>query len=252
MNTKIIFHIIALLSVIIAGSFALTNSQNKIVYFVLFSVIAAAFEVAIPFLKISKYILPELEFSLNRIPTSFAAGIEVDGLTWEKDFSQYLLKIRNKKVEIQDLRIDIDFLAGVVKKGIRLQEGTGDIKFSADSFFNTGIGKNGQIDRTFPAYSNNLKISCPKIYPEGYFEIKLVLKDTDITENGLFEASYRYFDENNELKKWANRYKILRHENSAMYIDSENPFKDAVERSFQMIPAKPLVFKKDGTVEEKK
>jgi len=246
------FHIIALLSLIIAGSFALTNSQNKIVYFVLFSVIAATFEVAIPFLKISKYILPELEFSLKRIPASFAAGIEVDGLTWEKDFSQYFLRIRNKKVEIQDLRIDMDFLAGVVKKEISLQEGIDDINFSADSFFNTGIGKKGQIDRTFPAYFNNLKISCPKIYPEGYFVIKLVLKDTGTIEHGLFEVSYRYSNENDELKKWGNRYKILRHENAAMYIDSDNPFKDAVIRSIHMIPAKPLVFKKDGTIEEKK
>jgi len=72
------------------------------------------------------------------------------------------------------------------------------------------------------------------------------------TENGLFEVSYRYFDENNEQKKWANRYKILRHQNGTMHIDSENPFKDAVKRSLHMIPAKPLVFKKNGTVEEKK
>lgn len=251
MITKTIFHVFALLSGIIVVASALTNSQNKIVYCVLFSVIAAAFEVAIPLLKISKYILPELAFSLQHIPSNYATGIQVDGLTWENDFSQYFLKIRNKKAEIQDLRIDIDFLGGVVKKEIRLQEGLDDIKFSADGFFNTGIGKNGQINRTFPSYSNNLKISCPKVYQDGYFEIKLILKDVGITENGLFEASYRYFDENNEQKKWANRYKILRRKNRKMYIDSENPFKDAVKRSLHMIPEKPLIFRENGTVEEK-
>ena len=195
--------------------------------------------------------LPELKFSLQQIPSNFATGIQVDGLTWEKDFYQYFLKIRNKKTEIYDIRIDVDFLGGVINKEIRLQQGCDSINFSADGFFNTGIGKKGQINKTFPVYSNNLKISASRIYQDGYFEIKLTIKDLPMTKNGLFEVSYRYLDENGEQKKWANRYKILRYNNGAMYIDSENPFKDAVKRSMRMIPVKPLVFKKDGTITEK-
>lgn len=196
--------------------------------------------------------LPELSFSLQHIPAKYVVGVEVDGLTWEDDFSQYFLKIRNSKADIQDLRIDIDFLGGVVHKKIHLQEGVdNDITFSSAGFFNTGIGNDGQIDRPFGAYSNNLKISCSRIFQDGYFEIRLILKDQGLTKNGLFEVSYRYLDENNETKKWENRYKILRRESGTTYIDSENPFKDAVTRSLQMIPQKPLVFKKDGSIEEK-
>ena len=196
--------------------------------------------------------LPELKFSLTRIPSNFESGIQVDGLTWETDFSQYFLRITNTKAEIQDLRIDIDFLGGIVAKEIRLQEGTDHIAFSEQGFFNTGIGKKGgKIHKTFETYTNNLKISCSKVFSSGSFEIKLILKELSIDDTGLFEVSYRYIDENNEQKQWANRYKILRHDNSAMYIDSENPFKDAVKRAVRMIPKNPLVFKKDGTIEEK-
>lgn len=254
MAIKFVFHLLAVISTILAVVFGATSSNNKIVLIVVFMAIAGIFELAIPFLKNVPFTIPELEFSLNCIPTNYANGLEVDGITWENDFQQYFLKVKNKskKFEIHDLRLDVDFLGGVINKEIRLQQGCDNINFSADSFFNTGIGKKGQINKTFPFYSNNLKISCPKIYQDGYFEIKLILKDLTTIEDGLFEVSYRYFDENNDQKKWANRYKILRYQNGAMYIDSENPFKDAVKRSIQMIPAKPLVFKKNGTIEEKK
>lgn len=197
--------------------------------------------------------LPELNFSLRRIPSNFAAGIQVGGLTWEADFSQYFLKITNTKAEIQDLRIDIDFVGGIVAKEIRLQEGTDHITFSEQGFFNTGIGKKGgKIHKTIETYTNNLKISCSKLFSTGFFEIKIILKELNIDDTGLFEVSYRYLNENNEQKQWGNRYKILKHDNGASYIDSENPFKGTVKRSLSMIPKKPLVFKKDGSIEEKK
>ncbi len=94
-----------------------------------------------------------------------------------------------------------------------------------------------------------MKISVSRIYQDGYFEIKLTIKDLPVSKHGFCEVSYRYLDENGEPKKWENRYKILRYDNGAMYIDSDNPFKDATKRSIRMIPAKPLKFKPDGTVE---
>jgi hypothetical protein len=254
MNIKFLFHSLAIISGILAAAFGATSSNNKIVLMVVFFVIAGIFEIAIPFIKNAPITIPELEFSLHSTPNNYANGLEVDGITWEDDFRQYFLKVKNKskKFEIHDLRLDLDFLGGVVNKQIRLQQGCDNVSFSADGFLNTGIGKNGQINKTLSGYSNNLKISSSKIYQDGYFEIKLVIKDLGMPKNGFFEASYRYLDQNNEQIKWANRYKILRHKNGTMYIDSKNPLKGAVKRSIQMIPAKPLVFKKDGTIEEKK
>jgi len=254
MDVKFLFHSLAVISTILAAAFGATSSNNKIVLIVVFMAITGIFELAIPFLKNAPFIIPELEFSLQSIPTNYAHGLEVDGVIWENDFQQYFLKVKNKskKSEIHDLRLDIDFLGGVVNKEIRLQQGCDNINFSTDSFFNTGIGKKGQINRTFSTYSNNLKISSSRIYQDGYFELKLTIKNSVMAKHGLFEASYRYHDQDSEQKKWAHRYKILRHNNGAMYIDSKNPFKDAVTRSIQMIPAKPLVFKKDGTIGEKK
>jgi len=254
MDIKFLFHLLAIISTILAVAFGATSSNNKIVLIVVFMAIAGIFELARPFLKNAPFTIPELEFSLHSIPTNYAHGLEVGGIIWENDFQQYFLKVKNKskKFEIHDLRLDVDFLGGVINKEIRLQQGCDNINFSADGFFNTGIGKKGQINKTISAYSNNLKISSPKIYPDGYFEIKLTIKNSEMEESGLFEISYRYLNQNNEQKKWANRYKILRYNNGTMYIDSKNPFKDAVTRSIQMIPAKPLVFKKDGTIEEKK
>ncbi|MEK0371255.1 MAG: hypothetical protein QQN55_08900, partial [Nitrosopumilus sp.] len=125
--------------------------------------------------------------------------------------------------------------------------------FSEQGFFNTGIGKKGgKIHKTIETYTNNLKISCSKLFSTGFFEIKIILKELNIDDTGLFEVSYRYLNENNEQKQWGNRYKILKHDNGASYIDSENPFKGTVKRSLSMIPKKPLVFKKDGSIEEKK
>lgn len=195
------------------------------------------------------YLLPELTFSLQHIPSNYKAGIEVEGLLWENDFSQYFLKITNNKADILDLRIDIDFLGGIVSKEIRSQEGNAPINIHETGFFNTGIGnKDGQIYKTFESYTNNLKISCSKLFSSGAFEVKIIIKDITSADSGLFEVSYLYFDENGEQIKWANSYKILRHGNGSMYIDSEHPIKDAVWREIHMIPKKPLVFKKDGSI----
>ena len=254
MDIKFLFHLLAVISTILAVAFGATSSNNRIVLIVVFMTITGIFELARPFLKKAPSTIPELEFSLRNISSNYANGIEVDGIIWKNDFRHYLLKIKNKskKSKIFDLRLDIDFLGGVVNKEIRSQQGCDNINLSSNGFFNTGIGKKGQINKTFPFYSNNLKISSSKIYQDGYFEIKLTIKDLTEEKYGLFEARYRYFDQSSEEKKWESRYKILRHNNGAMYIDAENPFKDAVKRSIQMIPANPLVFKKNGTIKEER
>lgn len=198
-----------------------------------------------------EYHSPELAFSLNRIPTNYKPGIDVNGLLWEKEFSQYFLKITNEKAEIEDLRIDMDFIGGIVSYNILAQKGNEPINIHESGFFNTGIGKNGQINKTFDSYTNNIKISCSKLFSTGSFELKFIIKDVYLDNSGLFEVSYKYLDEDGDQKTWENRFKILKYENGAMYIDSENPFKDAVTRTIHMIPKKPLVFKKNGTIEQK-
>jgi len=164
MDIKFVFHLAALISTILAVAFGATSSNNKIVLIVAFMAITGIFELAIPFLKNAPSTIPNLEFSLHSIPTNYANGLDVNGIIWKNDFQQYFLKVRNKskKAEIHDLRLDVDFLGGVINKEIRLQQGCDNINFSADGFFNTGIGKKGQINKTFSVYSNNLKISCPK------------------------------------------------------------------------------------------
>ena len=74
---------------------------------------------------------------------------------------------------------------------------------------------------------------------DGYFVIKLTIK-VGITEEkvGYFAASFRYHDQDNKQIKWENTYKILRHKNGSMYIDSKNPYKHGVkiERFETMMP----------------
>ena len=66
MTIKTIFHICALVCLIIAGASALTNSQNKLVYFLLFSFFAGAFEVARPFVKLSNSI-PSITLQTSKV-----------------------------------------------------------------------------------------------------------------------------------------------------------------------------------------
>jgi hypothetical protein len=52
-------------------------------------------------------------------PYLYAPGFEVEGVNWERDFSEYTLRIKNnhKKVQILDLRAEMRLLAGFVKAG---------------------------------------------------------------------------------------------------------------------------------------
>lgn len=60
MDIKFLFHLLALISTILAVAFGATSSNNKIVLIVVFMAIAGIFELAIPFIKIHKTVPPEV------------------------------------------------------------------------------------------------------------------------------------------------------------------------------------------------
>lgn len=257
MDIKWILHGLAIFSGIIAGACALLSSQNKIPLFICFSVVAAIFELTIPFLKSHKIVPPQITYSLQPLLSNYAPGIEVDGITWQDDFREYLIRIQNKheKVEIQDLRIDMDIIGGVVNQSIFSQEGCEDINFSSQSFLSSGIGNKKVITKTFKTYSNNLKLNITKLFPEGRCELKLLVKTLPkaaLEESGFFEIKYRYLNQEGDTEKKSFKHKILLKNGKSMFIDSSNLIEGPCKRSIGMIPERPLIFKKNGKVEIKK
>lgn len=248
MDIKWILHGLAIFSGIIAGACALLSSQNKIPLFICFSVVAAIFELTIPFLKIPKIVPPQITYSLQPLLYNYAPGIEVDGITWQDDFREYLLRIQNKheKVEIQDLRIDMDIIGGVVNQSIFSQEGCEDINFSSQPFLSSGIGNKKVITKTFKTYSNNLKLNITKLFPEGRCELKLLVKTLPKAaqeKTGFFGIEYRYPKQEGDTEKKSFNHKILLKNGKSMFIDSSNLIEGPYERSISMIPERPLIFK---------
>ncbi|MDD5069784.1 MAG: hypothetical protein PHV17_03560 [Candidatus Omnitrophica bacterium] len=253
MHIKLILHGLAIFFGIIAGASALLSSQNKIPLFICFSLIAAVFELTIPFLQINKIVSPQINYSLQRVLSNYAPGIVVNGVIWQNDFEEYLFRIQNEhaKVEIYDLRIDMDVLGGIVTQSIFSQEGCENINFSSQPFLSSGIGNRKNITKTFKTYSNNLKINIAKLFPEGRCELKLLIKTLPRMaqdESGFFGVDYRYFDQDGHIEKKSLRHKILLKNGKLMFIDISSIIEGTHKRSISMIPERPLIFKKDGRV----
>ncbi len=256
MDIKIVFHALAIASGIIAGACALLSSQNKIALFVCFSVIAGAFELTILFLQTYKFSPPEITYSLQKLLLNYKPGIEVDGVKRQDDFEEYLLKIENKskKIAIQDVRVDMDIVGGIVSQSIFIQQGCENITYSSTPFLSSGIGSKKMIINTFKTYSNNLKINTSKIFPEGYFEFKIIIKTLpmiDKDNSGYFKIEYSYSDQDNDIERKTFPHKILLKNKKSMYIDNTSIISGPYRRSMGMIPEKPLIFKKNGKVEIK-
>jgi len=132
MSIKLLFHCFAIASGIVAGGCALLSSNNKIVLFVVFSIIAAVFEVSIFFLKTPSTKVPKPKFSLLSIPSNYSAGLEVHGIKWESDFKEYIFNFKNESNDrdLEDLRIELEMPGGIVTYAIESQEGCDDISFS--------------------------------------------------------------------------------------------------------------------------
>jgi len=259
MSIKMLFHIIAGILGIVAAICLAVPSRNKVIFFIVFSLIALIFEIAIPFLKTADKEVPELDYSITYLPSNYAPGVEIYGIKWEKDFEEYQIyfRNRNKTTNIHDLRTDIDLLGGIVKYQVLSQQGCENLIIVPYDTEGGGIGiKNGPIVKTVKSYSNNLKINASKIFPEGNFQLRLIMKilppiPKDKETSGFFGITYRYQTSGEEMEKKSFACKILPKEAGSKYwiIDKENPISGRHTRSIGITFDKPLNFKKDGSVE---
>lgn len=256
MSIKLLFHCFALASGIIAGSCALLSTNNKIVLFVVFSIIAAVFEVAIPFLKTSSSDIPKPTYSLTLLSSNYALGIEVHGVKWEADFKEYLFNFRNESTDkdLEDLRIELEMPGGVVLYAIESQEGCENISFS-QQFSVGGIAdrKSQTIRKTFDYYVNNLKINLVRLFPKGNFSIRLIIKYLHTDIEGLFSLKCRYEDEDKKKIQKSIAYRILFKDKNKklIYIDDSTLISGTYTANFLMVPKKPLIFRKNGSVKIK-
>lgn len=254
MTIKLLFHALAIISGIIAGGCALLSSKNRIVLFIVFSLIAAIFELAIPFLKTSLDEPPEISYSLKPFFTKYAPGIEVDGIVWRHGFQEYFLEVQNKSkiAEVHDLRLDIDMPGGVIKYKLMSSEGCEDITiYQENKFHGFGIAsrKSHVISKTVNGYSNNLKINAVKLFPKSKFILKVIFDAT--YGKGYFGTKFRYLNTSNTMtEKSKEFYIVAKEDNKNYFIDIVNPIVGEHIRSFGITLDKPLIFGQDGSVKE--
>lgn len=254
MNIHWLFHVLAAIFGIIAAGCGLLSSQNRIPLFIVFAIVAAIFELAIPFLKIKAIDAPKSRFTLTSFPTNYKVGVLVDGVEWQTDYKQYLFHFKNesKAESMQDLRIDLDLNGGIVKKEIAIQQGCESISLSQASISDFGIGNIDAISKTVKAYVNNAKINAGKVHPEGYFDIKFIVKVVNYDQkNNLIPPGYlfiefRYKVEADKLEKKSIAFPIEYNnfEKKVLYIDEKKPLKGPIKRSIHMIPDKPIIMRK--------
>jgi len=250
MSLKLLFHILAGISGIIATICLAVSSHNRIILFIVFALIALIFESARPFLKLPPIKTPELIYSIELLPSPYAEGYDFDGIKWEKDFEEYRLNFGNKSknIDIHDLRVTVDMLGGIVQYKILTQEGCQNLNVLPSDMIGGGIGNRDKIIVPVKTYSNNLKINAVRVFREGYFEVRLIVKTFPLRDDseGVFEIKYRYADVDDIMIKESSAYKILVKDKNTktLYIDIKNPLKGNYLRSAAMIFDKPLVFKK--------
>lgn len=256
MSINWIFHALAIIFGIIAAACGLLSSQNKLTLFIVFSLVAAIFELSIPLLKAKPIEKPLLKFFIDSDPLKYQKGVIVEGIEWQPDFKKYSFNFKNesKVATINDLRIDLDTNGGVVKKEINVQQGCETISLSQAGISDLGIGNRDIISKTIKTYVNNIKINISKIYPKGYFNLIFIVKVDPLTSNtsslppGYLFIDYRCKTEKEELKKISIAYPIIYKniEERMLLIDKSNPLKGQIKRSIKWIPDKPIVFKKNG------
>ena len=256
MSIKLLFHCFAIASGITAGACALLSTNNKIILFVAFSIIAAVFEIAIPFLKTSSPHIPEPKFSFTSLPSNYSPGLEVQGIEWESGLKEYLFNFKNESTDkdLEDLRIDLEMPGGVVIYAIQSQEGCEDISFS-QQFSIGGIAerKSQTIKKTFDFYVNNLKINLVRLFPKGTFSIRMIIKYLHTDIKGLFSLKCRYEGEDKKKIQKSIAYRILFKDKNkkTIYIDDSSLISGTYTANFLMVPKKPLIFRKNGSIQIK-
>ncbi len=255
MSLKLLFHYFAIASGITAAVCALLSTNNRIVLFIVFSIIAAVFEGAIPFFK-TPIEMPKPKFSIISLPSNYSTGLEVHGIQWESDLKEYVFNFRNesKDTDLEDLRIDLEMPGGIVTYAIESQEGCEAISFS-QQYTIGGIAdrKNHTIKKTFDYYVNNLKINLVRLFPNGNISIRLIIKYLHTDIEGHFSLKCRYEGEDKKKINKSITHKILfrNKDNKILYIDDSELISGTYTASFLMVPKKPLIFKKNGSIQIK-
>ncbi len=197
---------------------------------------------------------PELKYGLLNLRSKYEIGLEVDGVGWQSDFREYMLRVENKhtNMELSDFRLDVDVPGGVVKARIYDQAGCDDLRIlESDDIGHIVKKESGIAIKQFTWLSNNIKASAVRLFPKSHFDIKLIVKLVPVAEpEGFFGVDYSHPDVRGNAIHKNESFKIVPLEGSLknFKIDTDNPIVGKHTRSLQCIPSRPLVFKKDGRI----
>ncbi|MFA4854092.1 MAG: tetratricopeptide repeat protein [Candidatus Omnitrophota bacterium] len=232
MPWKLLFQVLAAIFSVMGVVCALLPTPNRIVLVIAFALVATIFGLLTPFLKIA---IPEIDCSITSSSLNYAEGLPIDGVTWEKDFREYFLWVRNKskQAEAYDFKIDMDMIGSIVKYEISSQQGCEEIFFSLNTTDRFGIAEKGVITETTKLHSNNLQISTEKLSSGGYYKVRLIVKTAPVEEDtGIFIIKYRYLNVGGEKINQSFVYNILTKDkiSKSLYIDTTHPIIGNFER----------------------
>jgi len=197
----------------------------------------------------TKFEEPKLTFKFDYIPQRISEGVEVYGIKWKEDYEEFrfYLSNTNNSSAISDVRIRLELPDGIVKSEVNQHSGSEGISFSQDNS-PSGIYKNNKLVEVTKEYYNTLQINASKIFPKGFFEIRLllkVLKTKGESLPGYIDVKYIY---NNHEKETINKHiahDILFKDNdkTKIYIDTSREIQNQEDRQhyFSMTFDEPLV-----------
>jgi hypothetical protein len=190
---------------------------------------------------------PEITYSLECSPINIVPGAEINGVKWGKDFYQYDFLFSSKNVEINDIRIQLHTMGGIVKHELKQKRGVVQFEsrtIGASNFYNMvqdkDVDKPPKVVGELPYYDTNLDISCTKISSDGYFLMRIILLDDLKANEGIFANEYIYYDESETKQTHKEYFKILRHDDKTMYIDS-TPIDCTKPLPRGLIPKTPII-----------
>lgn len=195
---------------------------------------------------------PKLKYNFDLIPQRISEGVEVYGIKWKDDYKEFRFYLSNtsSNVEIKDIRVRLELLDGIVKSEINQHSGSENISFSQGNS-PSGIYQNDKMTEVTKEYSNTLLINAARIFPKGYFEIRLiskVLPDREEPHPGYFEVNYRYEDGDGNTKNKVIAHDIFRKDanSQSIYINIEKEIQNQKDRShvWSMTFDKPLALGK--------
>lgn len=208
-----------------------------------------------------KFVIPMLDYKFTFLSTKYERGLNVDGIFWNDDFEEYRLFVRNlsNTTDVSDLRINMDLPGGVIQSKIISEAGCDGIKIREADMVGGGLAKtDGVVVKTVKQYSNNFYITANKLFPDAYFEIRLILKifkpveGAPLDDNeGIFDAKYRYINSEQEMQNRSEVFKIFLEKDKKISIDTQNPLVGNITRSTAIVFDTPLTLGASKVAEEK-